>query len=89
MLPSSPQVLTVYNDGIIPTLRTLSSDRSSNTLCVDSTTLDVDVARSVAKDVVKAGSQMVDAPVSGGVTGAKAATLAFLVSVALSSEEGI
>jgi len=79
MLPSSPQVLTVYNNGIIPTLQKLPADLANSTLCVDSTTLDVDVARTVASLVREAGSQMVDAPVSGGVTGAKAATLAFLV----------
>ncbi|KAJ3865070.1 NAD binding domain of 6-phosphogluconate dehydrogenase-domain-containing protein [Lentinula novae-zelandiae] len=79
MLPSSPQVLSVYNNGIIPILRKLPADQTHSTLCIDSTTLDVDVARSVTKDVTETGSQMVDAPVSGGVTGAKAATLAFLV----------
>ncbi|KAJ8093307.1 hypothetical protein AAF712_009779 [Marasmius tenuissimus] len=81
MLPSSPQVRTVYNEGIIPTLSKLSSVASSshNTLCIDSTTLDVNVAREVAKDVIATNAQMVDAPVSGGVTGAKAATLSFLV----------
>ncbi|KAJ3780813.1 NAD binding domain of 6-phosphogluconate dehydrogenase-domain-containing protein [Lentinula aff. detonsa] len=79
MLPSSPQILSVYHDGIIPTLRKLPADQAESTFCIDSTTLDVDVARSVAKGVAEARSQMVDAPVSGGVTGAKAATLAFLV----------
>ncbi|KAF5391779.1 hypothetical protein D9757_001735 [Collybiopsis confluens] len=66
MLPSSPQVLTVYNNGIVPTLQKLPADQARNTLCIDSTTLDVDVARAVARDVAKVGSQMVDAPVSGG-----------------------
>ncbi|KAL0577900.1 hypothetical protein V5O48_004095 [Marasmius crinis-equi] len=81
MLPSSPQVRSVYNEGIIPTLKklSLSSTPSHNTLCIDSTTLDVNVARQVAKDVIATNAQMVDAPVSGGVTGAKAATLSFLV----------
>ncbi|KAJ3743849.1 NAD binding domain of 6-phosphogluconate dehydrogenase-domain-containing protein [Lentinula raphanica] len=79
MLPSSPQVQNVYNNGIIPTLRSLPADQVQSTLCIDSTTLDVDVARSVSENVTALGSQMVDAPVSGGVTGAKAATLAFLV----------
>ncbi|KAJ4488403.1 3-hydroxyisobutyrate dehydrogenase [Lentinula aciculospora] len=87
MLPSSPQVLSVYNDGIIPTLRKLPAIQAHNTLCIDSTTLDVDVARSVAKYVTEAGSQMVDAPVSGGVTGAKAATLAFLVGGTITAFE--
>ena len=66
MLPSSPQVLTVYNNGIIPALKKLPADQAKNTLCIDSTTLDVDVARAVASDVAKLGSQIVDAPVSGG-----------------------
>lgn len=79
MLPSSAQVQTVYGGGIIPILRTLPADLAQKTFCIDSTTLDVDVSRQVTKDVVATGACMVDAPVSGGVTGAKAGTLAFLV----------
>lgn len=81
MLPSSPHVRTVYSeaDGILPALRTLSADQARSTLCIDSTTLDVEVARGIAYDVTKTGAYMVDAPVSGGVTGAKAGTLSFLV----------
>ncbi|THV07856.1 3-hydroxyisobutyrate dehydrogenase [Dendrothele bispora CBS 962.96] len=79
MLPSSPQVRSVYNEGIVPTLRNLPEELARNTLCIDSTTLDVEVARTVAQNVIQSGAQMVDAPVSGGVTGAKAGTLAFLV----------
>ncbi|KAF9262206.1 3-hydroxyisobutyrate dehydrogenase [Marasmius fiardii PR-910] len=78
MLPASPQVKAVYNDGIIPTLKKLSST-SHDTLCIDSTTLDVNVARQVAQDIINTNTQMIDAPVSGGVTGAKAGTLSFLV----------
>lgn len=66
MLPSSPQVRTVYSDGIIPLLRRGPSGVARNTLFIDSTTLDVNVAREVASDVIATGSQMVDAPVSGG-----------------------
>ncbi|KAK7440223.1 hypothetical protein VKT23_017165 [Stygiomarasmius scandens] len=79
MLPSSPQVRTVYNEGIIPTIQSLPEEFARSMLCIDSTTLDVEVARTVAQNVAQAGAQMVDAPVSGGVTGAKAGTLAFLV----------
>lgn len=79
MLPSSAQVRTVYGGGIIPTLRSLPAALAQKTVCIDSTTLDVDVAREAAKDVIATGASMVDAPVSGGVTGAKAGTLAFLV----------
>ncbi|KAF9001942.1 NAD binding domain of 6-phosphogluconate dehydrogenase-domain-containing protein [Cyathus striatus] len=78
MLPSSPQVQQVFSGAIIPFLQT-SKLTAQNTLCIDSTTLDVNVARDVAVEVGKTGAKMVDAPVSGGVTGAKAATLSFLV----------
>ncbi|KAF9239679.1 3-hydroxyisobutyrate dehydrogenase [Melanogaster broomeanus] len=81
MLPSSPQVKTVYceGSGILHALQTFQGTESERTLFIDSTTLDVDVARQVASDVVKTGAQMIDAPVSGGVTGASAGTLSFLV----------
>jgi len=82
MLPSSPHVQQVYvtdAGGIIPALRSLSSEDATSTFCIDSTTLDVGVARDVAIDASKAGATMVDAPVSGGVAGAKAGTLSFLV----------
>ncbi|EPQ58054.1 3-hydroxyisobutyrate dehydrogenase [Gloeophyllum trabeum ATCC 11539] len=79
MLPSTPQVNTVYRQltGIIPTLRSFPS--AGFTLLIDSTTLDVQVARSIAAEVIDTGADMVDAPVSGGVLGAKAGTLSFLV----------
>lgn len=69
MLPSSPQVKSVYFGSIIPTLKKLKEDPSlsQDTLCIDSTTLDVNVARDVAAEVVALGAQMVDAPVSGGM----------------------
>lgn len=68
MLPSSPQVQTVYTQagGIIPTLKSLPEHAAQDTLCIDSTTLDVRVARDVAKEVNQTGAQIVDAPVSGG-----------------------
>jgi len=66
MLPASAHVKAVYNEGIIPALRQLHQS-PHDTLCIDSTTLDVDVARGVASDVTAiTGARMVDAPVSGG-----------------------
>ncbi|KAH7910174.1 NAD binding domain of 6-phosphogluconate dehydrogenase-domain-containing protein [Hygrophoropsis aurantiaca] len=81
MLPSSPQVKSVYTEsnGIIPALRSYEGQALAQTLIIDSTTLDVEVAREVAGDVVKTGAHILDAPVSGGVSGAKAGTLSFLV----------
>jgi hypothetical protein len=65
MLPSTPQVKHVYSQ-IIPVLQNLDAGLISETLFIDSTTLDVNVAREIALSVVNAGAQMVDAPVSGG-----------------------
>ena len=97
MLPSSPHVRQVYlnSSGIIPTLRSLSQADASSTLCIDSTTLDVQVGRDVAAEAHATCAAMLDAPVSGGmifllvyyiqvntwigVSGAKAGTLSFLV----------
>lgn len=68
MLPSSPQVLSVYSDGggIISALKNLPRSEAGETLFIDSTTLDIVVAREVAKKIHGTGAQMVDAPVSGG-----------------------
>ena len=65
MLPSSPQVKHVYSQ-IIPVLQKLDAGLTSETLFIDSTTLDVDIAREIASSVVNTGARMVDAPVSGG-----------------------
>lgn len=49
------------------------------TLFIDSSTIDVATARSVSDEAAKAGHGFVDAPVSGGVGGAEAGTLTFMV----------
>lgn len=68
MLPSSPHVRAVFTEdrGVLSALRRLPAEHAKETLCIDSTTLDVNVARSVSAEVIAAGAQMVDAPVSGG-----------------------
>lgn len=80
MLPSSPQVNDVYlgEDGIMTGLNDAVQD--SHTLCIDCTTCDRQTGVDVS-NVVRGlqGNEMIDAPVSGGVAGAAAATLTFLV----------
>lgn len=49
------------------------------TLLIDCSTIDVATAREVARVAAEAGIDMVDAPVSGGVAGAEAAKLTFMV----------
>ncbi|HXV73444.1 MAG TPA: 3-hydroxyisobutyrate dehydrogenase [Sphingomonadales bacterium] len=49
------------------------------TLLIDCSTIDVATARELNAAAAKAGFEMVDAPVSGGVGGAEGATLTFMV----------
>ncbi|KAA5604146.1 3-hydroxyisobutyrate dehydrogenase [Roseospira marina] len=49
------------------------------TLFIDCSTIDVETARALAATADAAGLSMLDAPVSGGVPGAEAATLALMV----------
>jgi 3-hydroxyisobutyrate dehydrogenase len=74
MLPAGQQVREVYlgGEGVIPVAR-------RGTLLIDSSTIDVETARAVAAAAAQRGLAMLDAPVSGGVAGAQAATLTFMV----------
>jgi hypothetical protein len=67
MLPSSPHVRAVYQgEGGLRAGLAEAVEGEERTLCVDGTTLDVEVAREVAGDMISAGADMIDAPVSGG-----------------------
>ena len=79
MLPEGRHVRAVYlgdgrdgNDGII-------GHAPREALLADCSTIDVASARAVAAAASGAGYEMIDAPVSGGVTGASAGTLTFMV----------
>ena len=74
MLPAGKHVESVYNaaDGVL-------ANALKGALVIDSSTIDVDTARKVAMAATQAGFEMVDAPVSGGVGGAAAGTLTFMV----------
>ena len=52
---------------------------AKGTVFIESSTIDVASARQLAEEAVKAGHHLVDAPVSGGVGGAEAGTLTFMV----------
>ncbi|TQF65729.1 3-hydroxyisobutyrate dehydrogenase [Rhodococcus spelaei] len=71
MLPNGRLVLDLY-DEILPAVK-------GDTLFVDSSTIDVADARAAHDKALQAGHRAVDAPVSGGVAGATAGTLAFMV----------
>ena len=74
MLPAGPQVRQVYlgPDGVIARAR-------RDALLIDCSTIDVETARAVAASAADSGLRMLDAPVSGGVIGAEAASLTFMV----------
>ncbi|MEM1047732.1 MAG: 3-hydroxyisobutyrate dehydrogenase [Pseudomonadota bacterium] len=74
MLPAGRHVRDVYTGetGILKNART-------GTLLIDCSTIDVESARFVAQKADMAGMPMIDAPVSGGVVGAEAGTLTFMV----------
>jgi 3-hydroxyisobutyrate dehydrogenase len=74
MLPAGPQVRAVYTgaDGVVGAAAT-------GALLVDCSTIDVETARDVAAKAEAGGHAMLDAPVSGGVGGAAAGTLTFMV----------
>jgi 3-hydroxyisobutyrate dehydrogenase len=70
MLPNGKLVLGVYAD--------MLKGAAPGTLFIDSSTIDVASARTAHEQAEAAGMESVDAPVSGGVGGATAATLTFM-----------
>jgi 3-hydroxyisobutyrate dehydrogenase len=74
MLPAGEQVREVYlgAQGVL-------AAAAAGALLIDSSTIDVDTARQVAQAAEAKGLAMIDAPVSGGVSGAQAASLTFMV----------
>ena len=74
MLPAGAQVRSVYlgDQGVL-------SKASKTALLIDCSTIDVETARAVSTAAAEAGFDMLDAPVSGGVAGAEAASLTFMV----------
>jgi 3-hydroxyisobutyrate dehydrogenase len=74
MLPAGAHVRDVYlgPGGII-------ENANAGTLLIDCSTIDVESARVVAAAAEAKGLLMLDAPVSGGVGGASAGTLTFMV----------
>ncbi|NLO79840.1 MAG: 3-hydroxyisobutyrate dehydrogenase [Xanthomonadaceae bacterium] len=74
MLPAGPHVKGVY----LGAGRVLTAV-ASGTLLIDCSTIDAETARALHAAAAERGLDMLDAPVSGGVAGAEAATLTFIV----------
>ncbi len=75
MLPAGSHVRDLYlgAGGVV------AAARGRDVLLIDGSTIDVETARDVARAAAAAGLPMLDAPVSGGVGGAQAGTLTFMV----------
>ncbi|MCX6498113.1 MAG: 3-hydroxyisobutyrate dehydrogenase [Arthrobacter sp.] len=74
MLPKGEHARAVYlgADGVL-------ARADAKTLLVDSSTIDIASAQALHDAAAEAGFRFVDAPVSGGMSGAKAATLTFMI----------
>lgn len=74
MLPSGRHVSDLFTgpDGLI-------AAAAPGTMLIDCSTIDVETARRVGAAAGSEGFEMLDAPVSGGVGGAEAGTLTFMV----------
>ncbi len=77
MLPAGEHVREVWlhQGGLIEAIRAAGT----SPLLIDCSTIDVESARAVEQAARDAGFEMLDAPVSGGTTGAAAGTLTFMV----------
>lgn len=73
MLPADKHVLSLYfgEQGILESI-------PAGALVVDSSTISAEAARELAAGITASGRRCIDAPVSGGVGGAKAGTLTFI-----------
>jgi 3-hydroxyisobutyrate dehydrogenase len=72
MLPAGKHVRDVYMEAILP-------NAPKDALLIDCSTIDVDSARTVARDAAMQGFRAADAPVSGGTAAASGGTLTFMV----------
>ncbi len=72
MLPNGEIVRAVYEGEVFPHAR-------PGTLFVECSTIDLATARALTADAEAGGFAMVDAPASGGIAGAKAGALTFMV----------
>ena len=79
MLPKGDHARAVHlgDDGVL-------AHADTSTLLIDSSTIDIESAGALHAAAAEKGFRFVDAPVSGGISGAKAGTLTFMIG----GEEG-
>ncbi|RHW75497.1 3-hydroxyisobutyrate dehydrogenase [Colwellia sp. RSH04] len=85
MLPAGKHVDAVYlseDSGLINHI-------APGSIVIDSSTIDTETSQNVAKALAEKGIEFVDAPVSGGVGGAVAGTLSFMVGGSINEFEKV
>jgi 3-hydroxyisobutyrate dehydrogenase len=66
-------------EGVLEKAQTQLKERSHRAIVVDTTTSDPQVSRQIARELEKLGHGFLDAPVSGGPTGASSGTLTMMI----------
>lgn len=79
MVPASSHVEELYRGSLLPALK----NREKPAYLIECSTIDPEVSRSLNAEVRSLGHFMIDAPVSGGIKGAEAGTLTFMVGSSL------
>ena len=79
VLPEPVHVKGVYGEILAAGLSPAAATPSKKPIFVDCSTIDPSTSRAVAATVAEAGGVFVDAPMSGGVVGATAGTLTFML----------
>jgi 3-hydroxyisobutyrate dehydrogenase len=67
------------DDDVLHIVDTIASRVRRETIVIDCSTVSADTARAAANQLTKVGAEFLDAPVSGGVEGARNGTLAIMV----------
>lgn len=70
MVPTGKHVEDVYlgDNSVLAALETLDQKQRSSTLCLDQSTIEQSVSKSVALKLRKTGADLLDDPVSGGIS---------------------
>lgn len=69
MVPTGKHVQEVYvgkEKSVLNALKSISQDQRAATLCIDQSTIEQSVSKTVALQLREYGADLVDAPVSGG-----------------------
>jgi 3-hydroxyisobutyrate dehydrogenase len=69
MVPTSKHVQEVYTgkNSVLTALQNLDEKSRAQTLCLDESTIEQSVSKTVALRMREIGAEMMDAPVSGGM----------------------